>query len=172
MMKDDDFKLLKGFADERTDKQTDICDCRVAFVTEKLTNWLGHSSSTLLNSCSFQRYRPLSPIKFLLCIPHDNNMSIPEKASHLLLHGPAWLLWCSQQFVVKQTININYNNTITGHQLTAILSYSHIYIFCRTTHQCSTKTHQYKRIKISNLTKTKQKFVACTFMNLLQNQNP
>ena len=31
MMKDDDFKLLKGFADKRTD----ICDCRVAFATEK-----------------------------------------------------------------------------------------------------------------------------------------
>ena len=43
MMKDDDFKLLKGFADERTDgrtdertdERTDICDCRVAFATEK-----------------------------------------------------------------------------------------------------------------------------------------
>ena len=31
-MKDDDFKLLRGFADERTD----ICDCRVAFATEKI----------------------------------------------------------------------------------------------------------------------------------------
>ena len=29
-MKDDDFKLLRGFADE----WTDICDCRVAFATE------------------------------------------------------------------------------------------------------------------------------------------
>ena len=35
MMKDDDFKLLRGFADERTDNRTDICDCRVAFATEK-----------------------------------------------------------------------------------------------------------------------------------------
>ena len=34
MMKDDDFKLLRGFADERTDERTDICDCRVAFATE------------------------------------------------------------------------------------------------------------------------------------------
>ena len=37
-MKDDDFKLLKGFAlgrtDERTNKRTDICDCRGAFATE------------------------------------------------------------------------------------------------------------------------------------------
>ena len=38
-MKDDDFKLLRGFADERTDgrtnERTDIYDCRVAFATEK-----------------------------------------------------------------------------------------------------------------------------------------
>ena len=34
MMKDDDFKLLRGFADWQTDGRTDICDCRVAFVTE------------------------------------------------------------------------------------------------------------------------------------------
>ena len=31
-MNDDDFKLLKGFAI----RQTDICDCRVAFATEKI----------------------------------------------------------------------------------------------------------------------------------------
>ena len=36
MMKDDDFKLMKGFALGRTNGQTDICDCRVAFATEKL----------------------------------------------------------------------------------------------------------------------------------------
>ena len=34
-MKDDDFKLLMGFdngrTDERTNKRTDICDCRVTF---------------------------------------------------------------------------------------------------------------------------------------------
>ena len=40
-MKDDDFKLLRGFADWRTDRRTkdnrtDICDCRVAFATEKM----------------------------------------------------------------------------------------------------------------------------------------
>ena len=33
-MKDDDFKLWRGFADKRTNKRTDICDCRVAFATE------------------------------------------------------------------------------------------------------------------------------------------
>ena len=37
MMKDDDFKLLRGFADGQTNSWTDICECRVAFVTEK--NW-------------------------------------------------------------------------------------------------------------------------------------
>ena len=34
-MNDDDFKLLRGFADGQTNKRTDICDCRVAFATEK-----------------------------------------------------------------------------------------------------------------------------------------
>ena len=34
MMKDDDFKLLRSFADGRTDGRTDIGDCRVAFATE------------------------------------------------------------------------------------------------------------------------------------------
>ena len=34
MMKDDDFKLLRGFADRLTEERTDICDCRVAFATE------------------------------------------------------------------------------------------------------------------------------------------
>ena len=40
MMKDDDFKLFRGFDDERTDERmnerTDICDCRVAFATENI----------------------------------------------------------------------------------------------------------------------------------------
>ena len=36
MMKDDDFKLLKGFALWRTDRRTDICNCRVAFATENI----------------------------------------------------------------------------------------------------------------------------------------
>ena len=34
MMKDDDFKMLMGFASEQMDGLTDICECRVAFVTE------------------------------------------------------------------------------------------------------------------------------------------
>ena len=40
MMKDDDFKLLRGFEDEQTNRQTDrwldISECRVAFATKKL----------------------------------------------------------------------------------------------------------------------------------------
>ena len=35
MMKDNDFKLLRGFADRQTDKRMDIGDCRVTFATEK-----------------------------------------------------------------------------------------------------------------------------------------
>ena len=35
MMKDDDFKLLRGFDYGQTDRITDICECRVAFATEK-----------------------------------------------------------------------------------------------------------------------------------------
>ena len=34
-----DFKVVLGFCfqtDERTDGRTDICDCRVAFATEKI----------------------------------------------------------------------------------------------------------------------------------------
>ena len=34
-MKDDDFKLLRGFEGRQTNRQTDICECRVAFATEK-----------------------------------------------------------------------------------------------------------------------------------------
>ena len=49
-MKDDDFKLLRGFADEQTDGRTDnICDCRVAFATEKkrykMRLWMNKSRS-------------------------------------------------------------------------------------------------------------------------------
>ena len=35
-MKDDDFKLLRGFDNGQTNRRTDICDCRVAFATENL----------------------------------------------------------------------------------------------------------------------------------------
>ena len=35
MMNDDYFKLLRGFDYGQTDRITDICECRVAFVTKK-----------------------------------------------------------------------------------------------------------------------------------------
>ena len=44
MMKDEDFKLLRGFdllrTDRQSDRRTDICDCRVAFATENY-GWFG-----------------------------------------------------------------------------------------------------------------------------------
>ena len=33
-MKDDDFKMLRSFVQEQTDRINDICECRVAFVIE------------------------------------------------------------------------------------------------------------------------------------------
>ena len=38
-MKDDDFKLLRSFADKLTDGQMDICECRVASATENWQWW-------------------------------------------------------------------------------------------------------------------------------------
>ena len=38
-MTDDDFKLWRDLiTDERTDRQKDICVCRVTFMTEKILN--------------------------------------------------------------------------------------------------------------------------------------
>ena len=49
MMKNDDFKLLKGFASRRTDRLTDICECRVAFETESrnLKKWKKYDPNPL-----------------------------------------------------------------------------------------------------------------------------
>ena len=33
-LKDEGFKVFRGFADRQPDGQTDICECRVAFATE------------------------------------------------------------------------------------------------------------------------------------------
>ena len=44
MMKDVDFELLRGFASRLTDERTDICECRVAFATEK-DSCVTHKSS-------------------------------------------------------------------------------------------------------------------------------
>ena len=35
---DDDFKLFRGFGDRRTNRRTDIGDCRVAFETENISH--------------------------------------------------------------------------------------------------------------------------------------
>ena len=43
MMKNDDFRLLKGFASRQTDGLTDICECRVAFATENC-NHMTHNA--------------------------------------------------------------------------------------------------------------------------------
>ena len=43
MMKDDDFKLLRGFDYGQTDRITDICEYRVAFVTDNT-----HTTPTLV----------------------------------------------------------------------------------------------------------------------------
>ena len=37
MMKDGDFKLLRGFGYRQTYREMDICGCRVTFATEKIT---------------------------------------------------------------------------------------------------------------------------------------
>ena len=67
-MKDDDFKLLRGFADERTDgrtnERTDICDCRVAFETENV--FISFDDSKLnLKPCSNAR---LPEANIILCV--------------------------------------------------------------------------------------------------------
>ena len=49
MMKDDDFKLLRGFDYRQTDRIMDICECRVAFVTDKT-----HTTPTLVQTDSEQ----------------------------------------------------------------------------------------------------------------------
>ena len=38
MVKDDDFKLLRGFGYRQTDRLMEICECRVAFATENVRN--------------------------------------------------------------------------------------------------------------------------------------
>ena len=53
-MNDDDFKLLKGFALGQTKERTDICDCRVAFATEKILIQLG-----ILNGLLFVMDAPI-----------------------------------------------------------------------------------------------------------------
>ena len=44
MMNSDDFKLLRGLSDWRAERQTDICECKVAFGTKNL--WRRKSTMT------------------------------------------------------------------------------------------------------------------------------
>ena len=55
MMKDDDFKLFRGLGDGRTNRRSDICDCRVAFETENIS----HLWSRLYIWISFTTYPPI-----------------------------------------------------------------------------------------------------------------
>ena len=50
MMKHDDFKLLRGYADGHMNEQTDICDCRVTFATENV------GSNTYTHICKYHVY--------------------------------------------------------------------------------------------------------------------
>ena len=50
MIKDDDFKLLRGFDYRWMDRQTDICEYRVAFVTDNKQYY--ETSGITLESCS------------------------------------------------------------------------------------------------------------------------
>ena len=69
-MKDDDFKLLRGFEDKQTDGQMDrrtyICDCRVIFATEKRIKKVTKNSSEV------------PPNTFSLCSVDSRNL--PERA--------------------------------------------------------------------------------------------
>ena len=61
MMKDDDFKLLRGFGDGRTNERTDICNCRVAFATENIHNQKGQQQ---VKTLSAKERNDLLPSKF------------------------------------------------------------------------------------------------------------
>ena len=65
-MKDDDFKLLRGFADRQTYRWTyrwmDIGDCRVTFATEKLEMLHPYYFSILDGDIFFNFFNILSGI--------------------------------------------------------------------------------------------------------------
>ena len=83
MMKDDDFKLLNGFAlqwmNKRTNKQTDICDCRVTFATENsltLIGWTMYGPIKQVTVFIFQGVVKifLQSIGTLACINHRQSV--------------------------------------------------------------------------------------------------
>ena len=73
MMKDDYFKLLRGFAHRRTD----ICECRVAFATENLIKSYDMTSLTNVNK-SVHETRNI--IRHLM---HDTTESPPHGSGHV-----------------------------------------------------------------------------------------
>ena len=90
MTKDDDFKLFRGFGDGRTNRRTDICDCRVAFATENI-------SHLYLNY--FHHLPPHSPYKeFLWKLPkktkykNDKNEIGITKWIYIKLFHVTWLI--------------------------------------------------------------------------------
>ena len=83
MINDDDMKLLRGFADRRTNgqtnKRTDFCDCRVAFTTENmpLTIFRGGVGIFIFFNVSFPKsliyhIKSVSLILFLFKIKHTD----------------------------------------------------------------------------------------------------
>ena len=61
MMKDDDFKLFRGYVDRQMDKQTDICDHRVKDSTENIHNQKGQQQ---VKTLSAEERNDLLPSKF------------------------------------------------------------------------------------------------------------
>ena len=69
MLKNDDFKLLRGFVtnllmDRQTNEWTDICESRVAFVTENTENWYGNlrilTNSESIGNISYIHFQSLA----------------------------------------------------------------------------------------------------------------
>ena len=55
MMKDDDFKLFRGFEDRKTNRQTDIGDCRVAFATDYNSTYIAASCGKIQTFLVYHR---------------------------------------------------------------------------------------------------------------------
>ena len=73
MMKDEGFKLLRGFDDEQTDIQTDICGYGVAFTTEKSKIYLVIVSRVLLGCYRLFQLEAISSRFLKLSITFEKN---------------------------------------------------------------------------------------------------
>ena len=78
-MKDDDFKLLRGFGDGRTNGRTDICDCRVAFATENSPQIMKY----------FEQHWNVGKHWQNICPNTLENIDLGHRQSHSLLGGLA-----------------------------------------------------------------------------------